>query len=76
MIVQLRTTTRDSIWDTSPQVCWCETNEKEKTKAIGDAEGKTKDQLVEPSMIGILISTKLTVAHNETLHNLLVIAEF
>jgi len=24
-------------------VCWCETNEKEKGKAIGDAEGKTAD---------------------------------
>jgi hypothetical protein len=28
-------------------VCWCETNEKEKTKDIGTAEGKTKDLMAE-----------------------------
>merc|ERR1719379_2186708 len=28
-------------------VCWCETNEKEKTKAIADAEAKDKDLVAE-----------------------------
>merc|ERR1719213_523707 len=28
-------------------VCWCETNEKEKTKAIADGEAKDKDLVAE-----------------------------
>merc|ERR1719331_3793432 len=28
-------------------VCWCETNEKEKTKAIADAEAKDKELVAE-----------------------------
>merc|ERR1719329_1430837 len=27
--------------------CWCETNDKEKTKSIADAEGKIKDLTVQ-----------------------------
>merc|ERR1719420_949078 len=31
----------ESVYDT--MACWCETNDKEKTKAIADAEAKIKD---------------------------------
>jgi len=42
-------------------VCWCETNEKEKTKAVADAEAKDKDLMAEieerSASVGELVAT-------------------
>jgi len=42
-------------------VCWCETNEKEKTKAVADAEAKDKDLMAEieqrSAQVGELVAT-------------------
>merc|ERR1719191_758810 len=43
MLAQMEKEAEDdeAVYDT--MACWCETNEKEKTKAIADAEAKIKD---------------------------------